>query len=201
MRFNEYGYESYKIIPKFVYDSSGKLVYVASMTRNWDNYSNEVKRLVFLKDYKNNKYGIKSRSEKTQRFLKLILCRDNGFENTYEEKRKVYWKYRGNRALRNASVYFDSDGDNYISQLRKDHESEFEYVYKIERVSNWSFIIVYLDSSLRPSHRAFITYVTGNKPFTYSLIGRIMEIPKDLPPIVNCSGRVHQNVCRLPEEK
>lgn len=72
---------------------------------------------------------------------------------------------------------------------------------KIERVSNWSFIIVYLDSSLRPSHRAFITYVTGNKPFTYSLIGRIMEIPKDLPPIVNCSGRVHQNVCRLPEEK
>ena len=103
--------------------------------------------------------------------------------------------------MRNASVYFDSDGDNYITQLRKDHESEFEYVYKIERVSNWSFIIVYLDSSLRPSHRAFITYVTGNKPFTYSLIGRIMEIPKDLPPILNCSGRVHQNVCRLPEEK
>lgn len=201
VRFNEYGYESYKIIPKFVYDSSGKLVYVASMTRNWDNYSNEVKRLVFLKDYKNNKYGIKSRSEKTQRFLKLMLCRDNGFEKTYEEKRKVDLKYRGNRALRNSSVYFDSDGDNYISQLRNDHESEFEYIYKIERVSNWSFIIVYLDSSLRPSHRAFITYITGNKPFTYSLIGRIMEIPKDLPPIVNCSGWVHQNVCRLHEEK
>lgn len=201
VRFNEYGYESYKIIPKFVYDSSGKLVYVASMTRNWDNYSNEVKRLVFLKDYKNNKYGIKSRSEKTQRFLKLMLCRDNGFEKTYEEKRKVDLKYRGNRALRNSSVYFDSDGHNYISQLRNDHESEFEYVYKIERVSNWSFIIVYLDSSLRPSHRAFITYVTGNKPFTYSLIGRIMEIPKDLPPIVNCSGWVLQNVCRLHEEK
>ena len=201
---------TYKVIPRFVYDTNGNLVYVASLTRNNDSAPfQEMRRLVYLRDYLNNKYGIKSQSKKTQNYLQLLLCRDNGFERTHVEALASVFaaaltsdlRYMGdkgkkiaNGALKNVNVYNDSDGKNYIAQLEKDHDSEFGSVYMIERSSNVSFRIVYLDTQLKPSHCAIITYMTGDKPFTQELSGRLVSIPNNLPPLIDCSGEVYKNV-------
>lgn len=201
------------IHPEFVYDTKGNLVYVASLTRYYDSSPfQEIRRLVYLRDYQNNKYGIKSRSEKTQRYLQLILCRNNGFERTQSEAIASVFaagltsdlRYRGNTgkkiangALSKVNVYNDSDGKRYIAQLGEDHASEFGIVYMIERLSNLSFRIVYLDTQLRPSHCATITYKTGGKPFTQELTGRLVSMPTNLPPLMNCSGEVYENVKKI----
>lgn len=201
---------TYKVIPRFVYDTNGNLVYVASLTRNNDSAPfQEMRRLVYLRDYLNNKYGIKSQSKKTQNYLQLLLCRDNGFERTHVEALASVFaaaltsdlRYMGdkgkkiaNGALKNVNVYNDSDGKNYIAQLEKDHDSEFGSVYMIERLSNVSFRIVYLDTQLKPSHCAIITYMTGDKPFTQELSGCLVSIPNNLPPLIDCSGEVYKNV-------
>ena len=204
---------AHEVRPKFVYDANGNLVYVASLTRKYDNSPfREVERLVYLRDYQNNKYGIKSQSEKTQNYLRLYLCRGNGFERTQGEAVASALvaalasdlRYTGNageriadETLTSAGVYIDSDGKNYISQLEKDHSSEFGSVYMIERVSNMSFRIVYLGTKLRPSHCAIITYKTGDKPFTQELSGCLVSMPDNLPPIIKCSGAVYKNVKKI----
>lgn len=205
-----YGDNYSGIHPMFVYDTKGNLVYVAPLTRNSDSSPfQEIRRLVYLRDYQNNKYGIKSQGEKTQRYLQLILCRNNGFAKTESEAIASVFaagltsdlRYRGNTgkkiadgALGKVNVYNDSDGKRYIAQLRDDHDSEFGRVYMIERLSNLSFRIVYLDTRLRPSHCATITYKTGSKPFTQELTGRLVPVPANLPPLMDCSGKVYENV-------
>lgn len=204
--YDEY---SYKVIPRSVYDTNGNLVYVASLTRKNDVPFEEMRRLVYLRDYQNNKYGIKSKSKKTQNYLQLLLCRDNGLEKTRAEalshvfvaamasdlpymadkRKKIAYE-----TLKKVNVYNDSDGKKYMEQLEKDHDSEFGSVYMIERLSNVSFRIVYLDTQLKPSHCAIITYMTGDKPFTRNLSGRLVSIPNNLPPLIDCSGEVYKNV-------
>lgn len=204
--YDEY---SYKVIPRSVYDTNGNLVYVASLTRKNDVPFEEMRRLVYLRDYQNNKYGIKSKSKKTQNYLQLLLCRDNGLEKTRAEALSYVFvaamasdlpymadkrKKIAYETLKKVSVYNDSDGKKYMEQLEKDHDSEFGSVYMIERLSNVSFRIVYLDTQLKPSHCAIITYMTGDKPFTRELSGRLVSIPNNLPPLIDCSGEVYKNV-------
>lgn len=126
---------TYKVIPRFVYDTNGNLVYVASLTRNNDSAPfQEMRRLVYLRDYLNNKYGIKSQSKKTQNYLQLLLCRDNGFERTHVEALASVFaaaltsdlRYMGdkgkkiaNGALKNVNVYNDSDGKTISHNLKK----------------------------------------------------------------------------------
>ena len=204
--YDEY---SYKVIPRSVYDTNGNLVYVASLTRKNDVPFEEMRRLVYLRDYQNNKYGIKSKSKKTQNYLQLLLCRDDGLEKTRAEALSYVFvaamasdlpymadkrKKIAYETLKKVSVYNDSDGKKYMEQLGKDHDSEFGSVYMIERLSNVSFRIVYLDTQLKPSHCAIITYMTGDKPFTRELSGRLVSIPNNLPPLIDCSGEVYKNV-------
>ena len=86
-----------------------------------------------------------------------------------------------NRALR----YNDNIGSRYIKQLEKDHADEFGYVYMIERLSNVSFQVVYLNKqTLEPSYCAVITYKTGKKPYTSMFSTKLINIPDNIPPIV-----------------
>ena len=191
-----------------VYDKDGKLVYVPSLTRkNNEAELKDIYRLVYFKDYINNKYDIQSQPNETQEYLKLILCRDNGFEETAAEAlASVFtsaiadyvanstlspvdaYKVRNqvkeqavNRALR----YNDNIGSRYIKQLEKDHADEFGYVYMIERLSNVSFQVVYLNKqTLEPSYCAVITYKTGKKPYTSTFSTKLVNIPDNIPPVV-----------------
>ena len=83
-----------------------------------------------------------------------------------------------------ALKYKDSLGEKYIEQLREDHSDEIGYVYMIERISNVSFRIIYINKeSLQPSHCAIVTYRTGNKPYTTMFsVKLINEFPTHIPP-------------------
>ena len=199
-------YSRYNI--KEVYDKDGKLVYVPSLTREKNKAElKDVHRLVYFKDYINNKYDIQSQPKQTQEYLKLILCRDNGFEETAsdalgslfasafasyvakntlspEDAHKVQnqaKEYAVNQTLK----YSDNNGKRYIEQLEKDHAEEFGYVYMIERLSNVSFQVVYLnEQTLEPSYCAVITYKTGEKPYTSTFSTKLVNIPDNIPPVI-----------------
>lgn len=196
------GYED-KIIIKEVYDAEGKLVCVPGLDRAENFVFKDIERVVYLKDYQNNKYNIKSKSQHTQDYISLFLGRNGGFEKTYNESVGIAlgsafagYMYGGvtgdyltgrnksqQYAAMQASKYIDSDGQNYIKQLVLDHESEFKYIYMIERVSNISFRVVYLNDQLKPSHCAIVTYKTGKKPFTCEYSARIIGMPANIPPV------------------
>ena len=194
----------HNIYPRFVYDNNGNLVYVAPLKREeFGQPFDEIRRLVYLRDYQNDKYGIKSKGEKTQLFLQRMLCRNEGLTKTQGEAlasafvaaftyglrtKGATGKKISDKALGNVNVYRDTDGENYMAQLIRDHKPEFEVIYMIERLSNVSFRIVYLDEELKPSHCAILTYKTGDKPFSVELEGRLVEMPNSVPPVVKCSG-------------
>ena len=208
-KVNYYVYDSapeYKIISSYneikkVYNSSGQLVFVSGLNRNDNFVFEEIQRLIYLKDYRNNKYNIRSKSTHTQNFLQLFLEREKGFEKSWNEKagamtmafdsggpmrlfnsvtQEVHRK-----ALEKVSKYADKDGRNYIDQLRRDHENEFGYIYMIKRVSNTSFHVLYLNSrTLKPSHCAIITYKTGGKPFTCDYSAKLTQLPENIPELV-----------------
>ena len=195
--YSEYGIKN-------VFDKQGQLVYVPSLTRsnNWQEIK-DVRRLVYFKDFINNKYNIHSQSEKTQDYIinKLSKNHDSDIDafslmiastfasamadellpplDAYKAKK------RAKEYVLNNLPTIDEDGDNYISQLKKDHAKEFEYVYMIERISNVSFRIIYLnEQTLEPSYCAVITYQTGDKPYTVNFSTKLEKLPKDIPPVI-----------------
>ena len=196
---------------KSVYDKNGNLVYVPSLTRERNSaVLEDIRRLVYLKDYQNNKYNIKSQSTHTKDYLDLVLGKENGlndartalFSAAFGATVGASWAtslaaeayslsdaYRVRKEIKAgmnelASKYSDTAGSKYISQLVQDHAQEFGYVYIIERLSNVSFKVVYVNSqTLRPSYSAIITYRTGQKPFSTEYSTRLTENPKTIPPI------------------
>ncbi|MDE6721517.1 MAG: hypothetical protein K2J84_05145 [Bacteroidaceae bacterium] len=194
-----------------VYDKNGTLVYIPSLTRKNDyRIFKDIERVVYLQDYQNNKYGIKSRSEHTQEFLHRVLACENGMDKAESvmigatlgsafvseiarsllspfdaKKAEKAEKTAKQKMMEEVSKYTDSDGGQYIAQLRKDHSEEFGYVYIIERLSNVSFRVVYLNKqTLTPSYCAIITYRTGTKPYTKEFHTTLANIPTKIPMVV-----------------
>jgi len=152
-----------------VYDKNGRLVYVPMLMRNYSDLKN-IKRMVYLKDFQNNKYGIKSQSARTLEHLKQTLYKVDGLNLCYNN-----W-------------FFDSKAKDYIEQLETDHSEEFGYVYMIERISNVSFRVVYIhELTLKPSHCAIISYKTGKEPYTIECITTLTTIPSNIPPCYKLS--------------
>ena len=152
-----------------VYDKNGRLVYVPMLMRNYSDLKN-IKRMVYLKDFQNNKYGIKSQSARTLEHLKQTLYKVDGLNLCYN-----YW-------------FFDSKAKDYIKQLETDHSEEFGYVYMIERISNVSFRVVYIhELTLKPSHCAIISYKTGKEPYTIECITTLTTTPSNIPPCYKLS--------------
>lgn len=152
-----------------VYDKNGRLVYVPMLMRNYSDLKN-IKRMVYLKDFQNNKYGIKSQSARTLEHLKQTLYKVDGLNLCYNY------------------CFFDSKAKDYITQLETDHREEFGYVYMIERISNVSFRVVYIhELTLKPSHCAIISYKTGKEPYTIECITTLTTIPSNIPPCYKLS--------------
>lgn len=198
-KLNYYVYDSapnYKVRMdgnKEVYDANGNLIYMPSLTRESSFEFDEIKRIIYLRDYDNNKYDIKTKSQHTQDYLRLLLCRECGFEKSYIESvgiglattfaRGLYSQNQKRTLREGLSRYLDEDGRNYINQLRNDHANEFKYIYMIERLSDVSFRVVYLNENLKPSICAIVTYETWH-PFASTYSARLVEMPDDIPPVV-----------------
>lgn len=79
-------YDDNTYTPTYVFDKNGELVYVVSLQREGTGVEfEEIKRLIYQRDYQNNKYGVKSEGEKTQQYLQKVLCRENGLNKTKAE--------------------------------------------------------------------------------------------------------------------
>lgn len=201
--------------PSNVFDSAGKLIYVSSFTRRF-NYKEikDVKRQVYLKDYNNNKYDIKSEPAATQTFLNKFLVASDGLNILQGKRDRIFSssmfeavvsprmvaditglslprsrieraKQRAGNEYRELQKEMDSKGIAFIEQLEKDHKDDFKFLYIIERLSDTRFKVLFLNgNSLEPSYCAEVSYVTGAKPYTVTYSTKLVPIPSNVPPII-----------------
>lgn len=156
LTFDEEG----NLLKRDVFDKRGNLTYVACVLRTDVEILDEIKRLVYVKDYAKNKYKIKQKGSKTVAYLNKVL-----------NKVKGNFREPGNE-----------EGEKFIAQLEQDHADEFGCVYVIERVTNTSFRVVYYNKSTKKaSYAALVTFrgVKNKKDFSV----RLTTIPKGLPEI------------------
>lgn len=200
---------------KYVYDDNGNLKYVQKLTRltNYKEFE-DIKRNVYWEDYKNNKYNIKSQSEHTLQYLNKFLGTPNGLDKKKDLESSIFTMsaiesgivHNFFRSLTNYRIPFDNEhekrkqagkeyqklkkesdinGNKYIEQLTQDHKNEFGYIYMIDRLSDTSFRVLYLDATtLKPSYCAEVTYSTGKKPYTISYSTRLISMPSNIPPVI-----------------
>lgn len=191
---------------KEIYNKRGELLYVALLKRqsNTELYHNlvseEIKRLVYLKDYQKNKYNIKFAGLKTQDYLTLWITRTQGFYRSRRELSELNDKYYSisdgpmgmcitaeNKARRQeirskSQRYEDDRGERFLKQLESDHAEEFGYIYAIERISDKQFLVVYINKkTLQPSISAIVTFTTGAKPYTSDFSVRLCKTPDNIP--------------------
>ncbi len=184
-------YEShleYRIVGNYVYDGSGNLVRVITCLRKVsdNDFIKTAKRFVFAKDYKNNKYNIASASKDTRYSLenrlglsdeakkkagknadKLVNSMVDAYTaKTMTQQRKA--RDQGADAMMGMTFgYFmdlyDEKANRYIEQLDEDHKHDFEYVYRIDRIDNNNFKLLFLDSSGKATYTFKITYINDGK--------------------------------------
>ncbi len=197
-----------------VYDNNGNLKYISGLNRSISiEELEDIKRIVYLEDYKNNKHNIKSQSHKTLQFLEKSLSTPNEVTNIKYKKRNLLLKsamvmdsyikvaaFNPVLSENYAKVLKSSDkmkkmqeeakkidvvGLRYIEQLEEDHKNDFEYVYQIDRLSDTSFRVVYLNAqTLTPSYCAVVLYYTGDKPYTTKFSTKLVPMPSDIPTVI-----------------
>ena len=193
-----------------IYDNNGDLVYVPILKRQSNSsllpnsISKEIMRLVYQKDYQNNKYNIQAASLKTQNFLSLWIGRKHGLSKSDIELNELESEglFRGIGGLVgiNATAanearcreiiaqqerYKDDAGERFLKQLESDHSDDFGYIYAIERLSDKKFAIVYLSkTTLQPSICAVVLFSTGDKPYTSTFTVKLSQMPNNVPPVV-----------------
>lgn len=152
--------EDGNILQRDIYDKRGNLTYVACLLRTDVEILDEIKRLVYVKDYAKNQYKIKQKGAKTVAYLNKVL-----------NKVKGNFREPGNEA-----------GEQFIAQIEQDHADEFGCIYVIERVTNTSFRVVYYkESTKKASYAALVTFRGVKNKKDYSV--RLTTIPKGLPAI------------------
>ncbi|MDE7426886.1 MAG: hypothetical protein K2M79_03710 [Muribaculaceae bacterium] len=193
---------NYKVLNnhrKEVYDNKGELVYVPYLERQSDTdlfpsyISKEIRRLVYLNDYQNNKYNIRSAPLKTQNYILLWIGRKHGLSETAIELSGLELSELGgilgfNDNLEETLVqkkrYKDDEGERFLQQLELDHEDDFGYIYVIERLSDKQFHITYLNkTTLEPSVSAFVMFSTGKEPYTSTATVQLTQF-SIYPPII-----------------
>lgn len=174
-----------------VFDKEGNLVRVAWMSSRsnndiWDIIHKNLLILEYRKDYEANKYNIKSEdsdvqyalrnrlgytdeaSNKMMTALARTMAQDvssydaNTFKEYVTARRAAYKSAKGyvNEMLKLANV----TAARFYSQLEKDHEDEYKYLYKIERLSDNSFKLHFVTYEMKPQYDVYVTYF-GVAPF------------------------------------
>lgn len=177
-----------------VYDSEGKLVAIANLIyyrfQEWEYIEEDLLRLLCVRDYQNNKYGIKSKGADTQMTIKnkLHIKRDNSEESlalagvlfsglradqAVKQKNKKAYKeamsdYENSaiQMMESMSHLIDKDGENYVEQLKLDNENNL-LIYKIERVDALTFLLSYINrESFEPTAGFLIKFSSDKDPYS-----------------------------------
>lgn len=110
-----------------VYNSDGKLVRVVNIfDSNQRSISSRVKdellRLTYICDFKNNKYNFKKENQNAQNYVKQQL-----------------------KLITSSRFYWSKEGVRYLQQLELDHTDDFNILLKIERLNDTSFKLIFGD--------------------------------------------------------
>ena len=198
------GHDQYRICDNYVYDQKGNLVRVLTLLRNDDGtISDELKedltKKLYIQDYKNNKYGIRSASEDVHYAIRNRLgLSDESKRKTSQQTSDlvsagVGYLFSGSKRKQDryvedgVSVFLDmlgeqsrlynSEAEKFLEQIKKDHEDDFAYTYKIERTGDKSFSITFLDDRKSASCVAEISFHTSS-PYKVEQKVTVRESPK-----------------------
>ena len=75
------------------------------------------------------------------------------------------------------SRLYNSEAEKFLEQIKKDHEDDFAYTYKIERTGDKSFSITFLDDRKSASCVAEISFHTSS-PYKVEQKVTVRESPK-----------------------
>jgi len=170
-----------------VYDKDGNLVYIPYLDQSlgYGDIRDLVDYLLLLeyrKDYEANKYNIKSEGQDVQYSLRNHL----GYSNEANQKagkafvksavadyesKKGTWQKRYNARLeaeKQAENYIYESikanhptAVNFLNQLKKDHEQDYKYLYKIKRIGDTSFALQFVTYDMKPKCDIYISYFTA----------------------------------------
>lgn len=153
LRYRKYAsHPEYKVIDDDVFGNNGTIIRVSNIAYSKisygelpDNIINELLRQEYIKDYRSNKYNFMKENAAAQMHVKreLGLIPDN--------LKKFKWS---NVAIR------------YLRQLEMDHENDFRYLLKCERLDNLSFKVTFGNGEREEISTYKITYSAKGK-FSY----------------------------------
>lgn len=156
-----------------IYDSTGHLVRINRFLRE-HSLQDKLTRLLSIRDFNDDKYNIKSEGNAVNLAVKyelgLLKKPSTKAQNAAAKSMvKAMWNRSGaktsgsykaeQRAKRAEDVAFlrtlsafklspaELKASHYVSQLEKDYENKFENPYKIERLDNTSFKVIYIDKN------------------------------------------------------
>ena len=156
-----------------IYDSTGHLVRINKFLRE-HSLQEQVTRLLSIRDFNNNKYDIKSEGSAVNLAVKYelgILKKPSTKAQNAAAKSVVraMWNRSGARAsgsyraeqrakraeeialLKTMSAFkmspAETKASHYVSQLEHDYEGKFRSPYKIERLDDTSFKVIYIDEN------------------------------------------------------
>lgn len=155
------------------YDENGRLVRVDNLIGNnviHIKMTENVMLAICKRDFLANKYDINKAEKKTLDALRIRFGIVDGLDERYKQYKEMYIaslyemknattpdEYgaamaRHDVALKVLKEYLykqiDQQADNYIDQLKADHENELKYIYKIERIDNTTFKLYYLNDKM-----------------------------------------------------
>jgi hypothetical protein len=181
----------YRLDDGDVYNNTGQLVRVNDFLRTQvQNIEKNLISLLCIQDFKNDKYSIKKEGNAVNLAVKYelgILKKPSTKAQNVAAKSMVraMWNRSGARAsgsywaeqrakkaeeialLKTMSAFKMSPAEmkasHYVSQLEHDYEGKFNNIYKIERLDNTSFKIIYIDDNGVNFCTAKVTFVNTDR--------------------------------------
>lgn len=174
-----------------VYDSNGMLVAITEIRRN-DIPEREIMNMLCIKDYLNNKYDIKKENKDVHYAIMNILKLDNdvnkklssamlqssagAFADELKYSNNVVKRQRQSQrdqklaasVLPSIAKLFNSTAQDYIDQLKSDHENEIENIYLIRRIDNTSLKVVFCDDEANLTIAAVVRYKNRGRYESYA---------------------------------
>lgn len=181
---NEISFRTYpshselRIANNCAFDNDGNLVRVLSFTKDGQfekdidvfesKLSNILELLLIVKDYKDNKYGIKDAGADVRSAVENLIGISNTFAKAEEKRLKPYMtqlenalksgdvrKYNQLRDKYAVIIYGPKPNDpnnnakakNFVNQCKSDHAKDKIRLWKIERVSDKDFNMCFIDAA------------------------------------------------------
>lgn len=193
MTYEKYAsHPQYRVIDDKVYDNDGNLVYQICLLRSNTKVINyiieELKKEVYIADFKANKYDILKSPAATQEEFKEMLGlphKNTVDPKTVKKNRKMINDYvnavggssyrQRERAKSEAVGLFVlgamldpnyNTARKFKQQLEEDHKNDFVGIWRISRVSNTSFKIVFLNDYCESSYTGLAT-IQQTKPYNW----------------------------------